>query len=148
MTTKETHLLTSYLLSAGGRGQLSTYLSLSQFTDLFPRSQRTNPQIAILYRELQHQRALVADEVTRNIAAEVKRGERQRREVVSARRREEGGGEGRDEGERERRMEIEVRVFCCWVLALLGVVGTGLGWADLTTSCLVRLRRGRIIISV
>ncbi|KAI9789311.1 MAG: hypothetical protein M1816_006199 [Peltula sp. TS41687] len=112
MASKESQLLTSYLLSSGGRGQLATYVTLSQFTELFPRSQRSNPQIAVLYRELQHQRALVADDVARNIAAEVKRGERQRREVVDARRREEGAREEdenyQDANYRERRMEIEL----------------------------------------
>ena len=100
-------------------------MTLSQFTDLFPRSQRSNPQIPILYRELQHQRALVADEVGRNIGAEVKRGERQKREVVDARWREEGRTDDDDDDDvRERRMEIEVRFF----VILKSFIGKVDGW--------------------
>ena len=108
MAPTEASLLATYLLS---RAQLRDFLTPQQFTELFPRSQRSHPHVSVLYRELQHQRALVADEVERNIAIEVKRGERQRREVVNARRRAEQGRTGLDQSKedaREMQMEIEV----------------------------------------
>ena len=83
MAPTESTLLANFLLPPA---PLPTILSLQKFTDLFPKTQRSNPQIRVLYRELQHIRALDTDEVQRNIAQEGKRGERQRWEVVKARR--------------------------------------------------------------
>ncbi len=83
MPPAESTILANFLLSPAA---LPTIITLTKFTDLFPKAQRSNPQIGLLYRELQHIRALDTDQVRRNIAQEVKRGERQRREVVKARR--------------------------------------------------------------
>lgn len=84
MPPTEASILSSFLLPPA---PLSTVISLRKFTELFPHSQQSSPQIPALYRELQHQRAVDIDDVKRNIAAEVKHGERQKREVVKARRR-------------------------------------------------------------
>ncbi|EON64572.1 hypothetical protein W97_03805 [Coniosporium apollinis CBS 100218] len=84
MAPTEASILSNFLLPPA---PLPVIISLRQFTDLFPRSQQSNPQIPVLYRELQHQRAIDIDDVKRNIAAEVKRGEKQQREVIRARRR-------------------------------------------------------------
>ncbi|KAF2096730.1 hypothetical protein NA57DRAFT_78326 [Rhizodiscina lignyota] len=84
MAPTESTILSNFLLPPA---PLPAIISLRKFTELFPASQRCDPQIAILYRELQHQRAMDTDDVKRNITAEVKRGEVQRREVVRARRR-------------------------------------------------------------
>ncbi|KAF2141293.1 uncharacterized protein K452DRAFT_287995 [Aplosporella prunicola CBS 121167] len=86
MPPTETSILSNFLLPAA---PLPNILTLRQFTDLFPRAHQSNPAIPLLYRELQHQRAIDTDDVRRNIAAEAKRGERQKREVARARRRSE-----------------------------------------------------------
>ena len=84
MAPTESNVLTKFLLSPS---PLPTIISLQKFTECFPKSQRTNSQIKILYRELQHIRSLDDDQVKHNIVQEVKKGERQRREVVRARNR-------------------------------------------------------------
>jgi len=106
-TPTESTILTSLLLPPA---PLPTILPLQKFTALFPPSARSHPQIPLLYRDLQHQRALDIDTVRRNIAAEVKRGEGQKREVARQRRREERdvgvGMEGIEgEGKWEGRLE-------------------------------------------
>lgn len=111
MPPTEPTILANFLLSPAA---LPTIISLTKFTDLFPKCHRSNPQIGVLYRELQHIRALDTDEVQRNIAQEAKRGERQRREVVKARRKADREDmEGVDM--REVEMETEVmtlRLLC------------------------------------
>lgn len=105
MPPTETDILTSFLLPSAS---LPTALPLPTFRALFPRPLRDSPDVAALYRELQHQRAVDADDVRRNIAAEAQRGERLRREVASARRRDEAAEVlGLDAGELQ--MEAEVR---------------------------------------
>ncbi|RFU28015.1 hypothetical protein B7463_g8339, partial [Scytalidium lignicola] len=99
MAPTEATILSTFLLPPS---PLPTIITLKSFTDLFPRSQQSSPQIRSLYRDLQHQRAHVTDSVTRNIAAEVKRGNVQRRAVVRARRSAERAGEEDDEIEIER----------------------------------------------
>ncbi|KAI9833406.1 MAG: hypothetical protein M1826_007504 [Phylliscum demangeonii] len=84
MPPDERGLLSTFLLE---RAPMREFLTAEQFADLFPHSQRNHPHLRPLYHELQLARALVVDEVERKIAAEVRRGERQRREVVLARRR-------------------------------------------------------------
>ncbi|MCJ1438368.1 hypothetical protein MMC27_007756 [Xylographa pallens] len=85
----ESSLLTRLLLPPAS---LSTILTLQKFTALFPVSVRSSPQIPLLYRDLQHQRALQIDAVRKNIAVEAKRGENMKREVIRTRRREEREG--------------------------------------------------------
>lgn len=84
MAPTEETILSSFLLPPA---PLPSLISLKAFTELFPRSQQGSPQIKALYRDLQRQRARLTDAVARNIAAEVKRGNAQRRVVVKARRR-------------------------------------------------------------
>lgn len=92
-------------------------MSLRKFTDLFPAAHRSDPQIAILYREFQHQRAMDTDDVTRNIAAEVKRGEAQRREVIRSRRRADREElDGLDK--QDVQMELEVCSRLCFLCVL------------------------------
>ena len=85
----EFSLLTRLLLPPAS---LSTILTLQEFTALFPIVVRSSPQIPLLYRDLQHQRALQIDAVRKNIAAEAKRGDTMKREVIRTRRREEREG--------------------------------------------------------
>jgi len=83
MAPTEATILSTFLLPPA---PLPTIISLKAFTELFPRSQQSSPQIKALYRDLQHQRVRFTDAVARNIAAETKRGNAQRRAVVRARR--------------------------------------------------------------
>lgn len=84
MSETEQTILSKFLLLPA---PLPSIILLENFTDLFPRSQRSNPQIKHLYLELQGLRSLDIENVRRNISREVKRGERQRRQVVKTRRR-------------------------------------------------------------
>ena len=95
MAPTEHAILTNFLLPPS---PLSAALSLEKFTALFPKTERSNPQIAYLYHELEYARAVAIDQVKANIAQEVKKGEGQRREVVRARRRLDKG-DGRVEGD-------------------------------------------------
>ncbi|KAF2460639.1 Cnl2/NKP2 family protein-domain-containing protein [Lineolata rhizophorae] len=104
MAPTEASILSSFLLSPA---PLPTFLTLRQFKELFPRSQQSDPQIQTLYRELQHQRAIDIDDVRRHIAAEVKRGKRQKRSVVEGRRKMHDGDFGQAH-DRETRMELEL----------------------------------------
>ena len=83
MPPTEDELLSNFLLAPA---PLASVISLQKFTDLFPRPQRPNPQIKLLYRDLQGRRALDIEHIKRNIAREVKRGEKQKRHVIKARR--------------------------------------------------------------
>ncbi|KAH8811742.1 Cnl2/NKP2 family protein-domain-containing protein [Xylogone sp. PMI_703] len=99
MAPTEATILSTFLLPPA---PLPTIITLKSFTELFPRSQQSSPQIRSLYRDLQHQRAHITDNVTRNITEEVKRGNVQRRAVVRARRSAERAGDEDDEVEIER----------------------------------------------
>lgn len=107
MAPNESSILSNFLLPPA---PLPVVISLAEFTELFPTAQRSDPQIGILYRELQHQRAMDADGVKHNIAAEVKRGEIQRREVVRSRRREERQHVEAG-GQRELQMDFAVSIY-------------------------------------
>jgi len=82
MAPTEATILSTFLLPPA---PLTSIISLKAFSELFSRSQRS-PHVRLLYRDLQHQRAQITDAVAHNIAAEVKRGNAQRRAVVRARR--------------------------------------------------------------
>ncbi|KZF19926.1 hypothetical protein L228DRAFT_270693 [Xylona heveae TC161] len=82
MAPTEASILGNFLLPPAS---FPSIISLKKFTDLFPRALQSHPHVKLLYRELQHQRALQIDEVKKSIAAEVRRGEKQRREVVRSR---------------------------------------------------------------
>lgn len=82
MAPTEATILTNFLLSPAS---LPSIVTLRSFTAFFPHSQASNPHIRLLYRDLQHQRALVSDAVAHNISNEVKRGNAQRRAVIKAR---------------------------------------------------------------
>ncbi|PUU76427.1 Cnl2/NKP2 family protein-domain-containing protein [Tuber borchii] len=79
-TTKdlETQILSSFLLS---RASLQDIISLRQFTELFPRDQRSNPQVKLLYRELQLLRNKTCERVKKNIKHEAALGIKQRSEL-------------------------------------------------------------------
>jgi centromere-localized protein 2 len=83
MPPTEATLLSAFLLPPA---PLPAIITLKSFTQLFPKSQQSSPQVKALYRDLQNQRARITDAVAKNIIAEVKRGNMQRRAVVRARR--------------------------------------------------------------
>ncbi|KAK2046630.1 Cnl2/NKP2 family protein [Colletotrichum somersetense] len=82
MAPTESAILHNYLTSPA---QLPSVITLEEFTELFPKAHRANPQIRSLYRDLQHQRRALVDTVTENIAAEEKRGRVIKREIARAR---------------------------------------------------------------
>jgi len=83
MAPTEETIFTNFLLPPA---PLPALITLKGFAALFPRSQQSSPQIKMLYRDLQHQRATITDSIAQNIDVEVKRGNAQRRAVVKARR--------------------------------------------------------------
>lgn len=107
MAPTEASILSNFLLLPA---PLHTFITLQKFTELFPRPQRSNPQIKLLYRELQYLRGLQTDEIKGNIAQEVKTGSRQQKEVARARRKTERHETEGFDG-REINMEIEVSFY-------------------------------------
>lgn len=106
MAPTEESILSNFLLLPA---PLPTFITLQKFAELFPRAQRSNPQIRLLYRELQHLRDLHTDDVEQNVVQEAKRGERQQREVLRVRRKAEKHGlEGMDGREVEMEMEVKL----------------------------------------
>lgn len=114
MPVTESTILTPFLLRPAALPSITT---LPQFTTFFPHSGQTSPEVARLYRSLQHQRALLLDRVAETISIEAKRGLVQQRAVVAARRRAEGrsadyGKEEEDEEDEEVLLEKAV----CYIL--------------------------------
>lgn len=107
MTPSESSILRNFLLPPA---PLPVALPFEQFKNLFPRSLQANPGLVTLYRDLHHQRAIDMDDVKRNIEAEVKKGELQRREVLRARKKSQEA-EMKDIDQRELVMEVEVFSF-------------------------------------
>lgn len=83
MPPTEATLLSAFLLPPA---PLPAIITLKSFTQLFPKSQQSSTQVKTLYRDVQNQRARITDAVAKNIVAEVKRGNAQKRAVVRARR--------------------------------------------------------------
>ncbi|KAL0940350.1 cnl2 nkp2 family protein [Colletotrichum truncatum] len=83
MAPTESEILQNYLIVPA---QLPSIISLEEFTELFPKAQRANPQIRSLYRDFQHQRRTLVDTVAENISEEEKRGRYIRRDIAIARR--------------------------------------------------------------
>ena len=81
--TAETQILSSFLLS---RASQQDIVSLRQFTELFPKDQRSNPQVKLLYRELQLLRNKTCERVKKNIHHEAELGTKQRSDAERKRR--------------------------------------------------------------
>jgi centromere-localized protein 2 len=92
----ESQLLSSFLLPPT---PLALYLSLTDFRALFPSKHRNDATVELLYRELQHQVAVGADEVKRNIATEAEQGKKIMGRVrrVRAKREQQVGMDGNDD---------------------------------------------------
>ena len=83
MAPSESSILNDFLLQPA---PLPAILSLQTFTDLIPEGQQNNVQIKSLYRNLKSERAFGLEQIKHNIDQECKRGERQMRQVIKARR--------------------------------------------------------------
>lgn len=77
-TSQEYDILTSFLLS---RASLQDIIAFRQFAELFPRDRRENPQVKLLYRELQLLQNKTCERVKKNIQFEARLGARQRRDT-------------------------------------------------------------------
>jgi centromere-localized protein 2 len=128
MAPTEATILSTFLLPPA---PLPSIISLKAFTELFPRSQQSSPQVKALYRDLQQQRARLTDSVARSIAGEVKRGNAQRRIVVRARR--EAEKEGQDD---EVDVEHAVRVAIASLLVQPFLISVTALWLYLESACL------------
>lgn len=109
MPSPEAQLLSEFLVAPAA---LRDFMTLRQFTDIFPRGHRDNPAVKDLYRELQRLREHDVDLVRRAISDEVARSKRLRREYASERRRQDDVAvAGLDPV--ARRIEEEVRTLLC-----------------------------------
>lgn len=91
-TSQELEILNTFLLS---RSSLQDIISLSAFTALFPARHRQNPQIALLYRELQLARKRQCRVVEKKINGEALAGAKIRSQLAKEKREERrkaGGG--------------------------------------------------------
>jgi centromere-localized protein 2 len=104
-TITELSMLTSYLLEPAS---LPTILPYAQFLALFPSQHRSNPQIKLLYRDLQFLRTIDMDVVQENIAAECKRGDRMKVEML---RQLQADGRREDKSGERREVEIDMQLF-------------------------------------
>lgn len=83
MPSYEAKLLTDFLIAPAS---LRDFMTLRQFTDIFPKGHRSNPAIKELYRELYTLRERDIEAVRQDIADEVKRSKRLKREYARERR--------------------------------------------------------------
>jgi centromere-localized protein 2 len=104
-TITESSILTSYLLEPAS---LPTILPYAQFLALFPSQHRSNPQIKLLYRDLQFLRTVDMDIVQENIAAECKRGDRMKVEML---RQLHADGKRQGESGSQREVEMDMQLF-------------------------------------
>lgn len=81
MAPSEESILSNFLLSPAS---LPTIISLQKFTELFPKRLQSHPQIKVLYRELQELRSQDMDLVSENISKEVRRGAKQKADLLKA----------------------------------------------------------------
>ncbi|KAF2036123.1 hypothetical protein EK21DRAFT_96102 [Setomelanomma holmii] len=83
MPSQEAKLLSEFLLTPA---PLRDFMTLRQFTDIFPRGHRTNPAVQDVYRELQRLREKDIELVRQAIADEIKKSKRLCREYARERR--------------------------------------------------------------
>jgi centromere-localized protein 2 len=82
MSSQEAKILSDFLLAPAA---LRDVLTLKEFTDILPKAYRTQPAVKDLYQELQRLRQEDIDTVRQNIADEVKKSKKLRREMAQAR---------------------------------------------------------------
>ena len=83
MPSTEAKLLADFLVAPAS---LRDFMTLSQFTDIFPKGHRSNPAVKELYRELYTLRERDIEAVRQDIALEVKRSKPLRRDYARERR--------------------------------------------------------------
>jgi hypothetical protein len=83
MSSQELSLLKNFLLAPAA---LRDFLTLQQFTEIFPPAQRSSPAIRELYVEISRLRQQDIEDVRQNITDEVKRSKQLRREYARERR--------------------------------------------------------------
>lgn len=83
MPSQEAKLLGDFFLTPA---PLRDFMTLRQFTDIFPRSHRENPAVQDLYRELHRLREAEIEVVRNDITREVKRSRQLRRAYARERR--------------------------------------------------------------
>lgn len=83
MPSQEAKILGDFLLTPA---PLRDFITLREFTDIFPRAHRGNPAVQDIYHELQRLRDKDIELVRRDIAEEVKRSKQLRREYARERR--------------------------------------------------------------
>ncbi|KAF3052693.1 hypothetical protein E8E11_006672 [Didymella keratinophila] len=83
MPSQEAKLLSDFLLAPA---PLRDFMTLRQFTDIFPRSHRENTAVQDLYRELHQLREAEIEVVRNDITKEVKRSKQLRRAYARERR--------------------------------------------------------------
>lgn len=83
MPSTEGKLLADFLVAPAS---LRDFMTLRQFTDIFPKSHRTNPTIKDLYRELYTLRERDIEAVRQDIADEVRRSRPLKRAYARERR--------------------------------------------------------------
>lgn len=83
-------------------------MTLDQFTNLFPKQLRSNPQIRSLYRELQQLREQDMNHVNENIDQEAKQGEQQKAELRKALTQVGVDGKSKDD---QREMDLDAQMY-------------------------------------
>ncbi|KAJ4356228.1 uncharacterized protein N0V89_004258 [Didymosphaeria variabile] len=83
MPSTEAKLLSDFLVAPAS---LRDFMTLRQFTDIFPKGHRSNPAVKELYHELYTLRERDIEAVRQDIALEVKRSKQLRREYARERR--------------------------------------------------------------
>lgn len=104
MAPTEASILSDFLLSPAA---LPTIIPMNKFTELFPKGQRSHPQVKLLYRELQHLRATDIGIVKENIAKEITKGARQMTSMHKAW----SAGRGDVNGANKAGLDIDVKMF-------------------------------------
>jgi centromere-localized protein 2 len=105
MAPSEESILSNFLLSPAS---LPTIITLQKFTELFPKRLQSHPQIKVLYRELQELRSQDMDLVSENISKEVKRGAKQRADLLEASK--SSGVDGMND-DSHREMDLDLQFF-------------------------------------
>ena len=83
MASQEAKLLSEFLLAPA---PLRDFMTLRQFTDVFPRGHRENPAVRDIYLELHRLREAEIEAVRNDITREVKRSKQLRRAYAQERR--------------------------------------------------------------
>ena len=105
MAPSEESILSNFLLSPAS---LPSAMSLEQFTEMFPKRLRSNPQIRSLYRELQQLREQDMDLINQNIDQESKQGEQQKAELQNALKQAGVDGQSKDD---QREMDLDTQML-------------------------------------